>query len=103
MFSKLTSFLKAFWNFLAHTIHFRFAGIAWGDVSTRERMVVNSQEIYKRLLLRSPDPNLLQFDTLALASAGQNGTLAEDKLKDLIRLFRPDRDGKQISRPRSFL
>lgn len=59
-------------------------------------MVVNSQEIYKKLLLRSPDPKMLKFGTLALAAAGPDGELDEDRLKDLIRLFRPDRDGKRF-------
>jgi hypothetical protein len=57
-------------------------------------MVVSTQEVYKRLLLGSRDPNQLQFDVLARVAQQQDGTLDQDKLKDLIRLLRPDRDGK---------
>jgi hypothetical protein len=69
-------------------------GIAWGDVSSRDRMVVSSQEVYKRLLLRSRDPSVLKVEVLALVAQGPDGTLDDDKLKELIHLFRPDRDGK---------
>jgi len=68
--------------------------IAWGDVSQRDRTVISSQEVYRRLLFRTPDLDVLKFDILALAAMRSNGTLNKDKLKDLIRLFRPDRDGK---------
>jgi Mechanosensitive ion channel len=69
-------------------------GIAWGDVSTRAKMVIGSQEVYQRLLLPSPDTEVLKFDVLALVALEQDGrTLNHDKLEDLIRLLRPDRDG----------
>jgi hypothetical protein len=59
-------------------------------------MVVSSQEVYKRLLLLASDQSQLQFNTLALIAEQSDGTLDEDKLKDLIRLFRPDREGKSL-------
>jgi hypothetical protein len=69
-------------------------GIAWGDVSTRAKMVMCSQEVYQRLLLPSPDTEVLKFDVLALVALEQDGrTLNHDKVEDLIRLLRPDRDG----------
>jgi hypothetical protein len=60
-------------------------------------MVVNSQEVYKQLLLRSPDPNVLKFNVLALVAKGPDGSLDDYKLKELIRMFRPDRDGKSVA------
>lgn len=46
--------------------------------------------------MRSPDPNVLKFDVLAHVAEQQDGTLNQDKLRDLIRLLRPDRDGKLL-------
>jgi hypothetical protein len=66
--------------------------IAWGDVSTRESMVVSSEEVYRQLMFRSPDPNVLTFDVLALLCKCR-GQMDQAKLKELIRLLRPDRDG----------
>jgi hypothetical protein len=61
-------------------------------------MVVSSQEVYKRLMLRSPDPNLLNFEVLAENTRLPDGNLDEEKLKQLLRLIRPDRDGKSLQR-----
>jgi small-conductance mechanosensitive channel len=37
---------------------------------------------------------MLPFDTLALLAKGPNGGIDQDKAKLLIRVFRPDREGK---------
>lgn len=68
--------------------------IAWGDVSYRDRMVVSTQEVYRRLLLQSPDESVLKFEVLAMAALKSNGSLDEQKLQALIHLLRPDRDGR---------
>jgi len=73
-----------------------YTGIAFGDVSNRDRAIVSSQEVYRRLLLRNPDRDVLSFDVLALAALRSNGTISQEKLKGLIKLLRPDRDGKFI-------
>jgi hypothetical protein len=44
-------------------------------------------------MLNDPDRSALQFDTLALLAVQPDGSLNEDKLSDLVKLFRPDRDG----------
>jgi hypothetical protein len=67
---------------------------AWGDVSTRELCIISTQEVYKRLLSRTSHESLLSFDVLALIAVISDQTLDIEKLKDLIRLLRPDRDGK---------
>jgi hypothetical protein len=66
--------------------------IAWGDVSTREDMVISSEEVYRQLMFRSSDPNVLTFDVMA-SLCKSRGTMDQVKLKELIRLLRPDRDG----------
>jgi hypothetical protein len=68
--------------------------LAWGDVSTRERCIMSSQKVFKRLLSRTPRKTLLSFDILALIAIMPDNTLDIEKLKELIRLLRPDRDGK---------
>jgi hypothetical protein len=60
---------------------------------TRENTIQSSQEVYRRLQLRSPDEEKLKFETIALIAVRRDGSLDETKLKDLVRLFRPDRDG----------
>jgi hypothetical protein len=44
----------------------------------------------------SSDPNLLKFDVLARVAELPGGALDQDKLKGLIRLLRPDRDGETL-------
>ena len=56
-------------------------------------MIMSSQEVYDRLLLPTPDHATLNFDTLALAAVDHDGMLNQEKLRELIRLLRPDRDG----------
>ena len=53
------------------------------------------KRVYDRLLLRRPGPNEdLNFETLAVLATDSKGSVDEDKLKDLIKIFRPDRDGR---------
>ena len=71
---------------------FPFSG-SFGLADRRETTIESAQEVYERLLLRSPDPDTLNFDVIALLGVGRDGELDSEKLKDLIKLFRPDRDG----------
>jgi hypothetical protein len=67
---------------------------AFGLADTRETCVASAQDVYLRLLLRTPDSGgVLPFDTLARIALHRDGELDEDKVKELIRVFRPDRDG----------
>lgn len=72
-------------------------GIPFGDVSSRENMVINAQKLFQRLnRLDDKEVNSVEisFDVLALAAVDDYGDLDEVMLKDLIRLLRPDRNGK---------
>ena len=73
------------------------AGIAWGETTTRDRVIIGSQEVFGKLMKRSASPNELKFDVLAAVARQADGTLNHDKLKRLIRILRPDRDGKSNS------
>lgn len=54
-------------------------------------MVISSEEVYRQLMFRSPK-NVLTFDVLA-SICKCRGSLDQAKLKELIRLLRPDRNG----------
>jgi hypothetical protein len=56
-------------------------------------MVLSSQDVYRRLLMSTPDSETLNFDVLAKVAMFHDGSLDQVKLKQLIRIFRPDRDG----------
>jgi hypothetical protein len=66
---------------------------SFGVSDTREKCIQSAQELYWRLLLNDPSQSHLTFETLALLGLKSDGTLDQAKLKDLIRLFRPERDG----------
>jgi hypothetical protein len=74
-----------------HTM-FPFSG-SFGLADTRENCIQSAQDVYRRLLLNEPDETELNFETLALLGLQRNGTLNQAKLKEMIRLFRPNRDG----------
>lgn len=65
----------------------------FGRTSTRQECVECTEHLYKRLLKLSNSSDLLKFDTLALLAVGKDGSLDEEKLKAVVRLFRPDRQG----------
>lgn len=44
----------------------------------------------------STDPNLLKFEVLVAIAKQSDGTLNNDKLRRIIRILRPDRDGKYL-------
>lgn len=67
--------------------------MAFGLADTREHCIESSHKVYKRLLLRQSDEGVLDFDTIALLAITDNGDIEHEKMKDLIRLFRPERNG----------
>jgi len=66
---------------------------AFGRCDTRESCIESAQRVYEKLLLRTPDKEQLDFETIALTAMNDDGTLDEKKIKDLIKVFRPNRDG----------
>lgn len=49
--------------------------------------------MYNRLLRGTPGATVVSFDVIALLAIRKDGSLDEEKLRSLIKLFRPDRDG----------
>jgi hypothetical protein len=70
-----------------------FSG-AFGLADRREHCVISAQNVYDRLMLKNQTVNgKLHFDTLAVLALQSDGELDPELAKELIRLFRPDRDG----------
>jgi hypothetical protein len=67
---------------------------AFGVADTRETCIASAQDVFLRLLLKTPESDgVLPFETIARTTVQKDGELNYDKVKDLIRIFRPDRDG----------
>ena len=64
------------------------------QADTREHCIESAQQVYDRLMLRTPNEPLLPFDTLALLAKDEDDNIDVEKAKFLIKSFRPDRDGK---------
>ena len=68
--------------------------MAFGLADTRENCVQSAEEIYKCLLRGNPKFETLQFETMsAIARSRSTQEMDEARLKDLVKVFRPERDG----------
>lgn len=67
---------------------------AFGLADKREACVESAQDIYRCLLLSNKTSADLDFETLTALAITEDKTLDEGRVKDLVRVFRPDRDGK---------
>lgn len=75
-------------------IHKRFPfSYAFGPADTRTACVDSSQHVYSRLMMESRDEPCLKFETLALIALDGKGVIDQSKAKEILKLFRPDRDG----------
>lgn len=70
-------------------IHARYLGRA----SRREECIESAQNLYLRLLGETPGGNTLNFNVLALVGLLPDGSLVQEQVKDLARVFRPNRSG----------
>ncbi len=69
--------------------------ILWGPLQakTREMCVQSSKEVYDRLMLSVNGFPELPFSILSVLAINAKGEFEDAKIKSLIRLFRPDRQG----------
>ncbi len=65
---------------------------AFGKADKRDDCIQSAQSLYFRLLEKTPDVKL-HFNILGLVALQPDGTLDQKKLKTLIKVFRPNRDG----------
>jgi len=67
---------------------------SFGPASTRAVCVESADHIFDLLVSKTPNTaQKLPFETLSELAEGKDGELMRDKVKALIRLFRPDRKG----------
>lgn len=67
---------------------------AFGVADTRETCIASAQDVFLRLLLKTPESDgVLPFETMVRTAVQRDGELDYGKVKSLIRVFRPDRDG----------
>lgn len=67
--------------------------LAFGPAENREASVESAQKVYERLMIRNPNSDRLPFDTIAVVAVNKEGEVDQKKMKNLIRIFRPNRDG----------
>lgn len=68
-------------------------GIAFGNTDNRECCIQSGQSVYQRLIARQGSEDVLHFDSIAEITVCKDGTLNHQKLKEFVRLFRPNRQG----------
>jgi len=69
---------------------------AFGLASTRNEMILSAESVYKCLMKLSPDPDLdtLSFSVFDYLLLQDDGTEDKNKKKRLMKVFRPDADGR---------
>jgi hypothetical protein len=87
--SSVLQFRRAI-NFISDEFPF---SPAFGSARTRERCIQSSQNVFERLTKKCPN-EILDFDTLCLLARKADGGADRTKVKELIRLFRPNRSGQ---------
>ena len=87
----MTSVLE-FRRALAYIDHDYPFSLAFGPARRREQCIASAQTVYENLL--DPSSGTLTFKTLsALAVDEEDGKTDRAKIKSLIKLFRPERNG----------
>jgi hypothetical protein len=66
---------------------------AFGPADKRNACIESGQKVYERLLLRQPSGEVLHFNVIAELAINRDGSINNDKMKELVRIFRPDREG----------
>jgi hypothetical protein len=56
-------------------------------------LLIVEKTVYERLLYRSNRKDMLSFHVLASLALNPDNTLKHSKVKELIKIFRPQRDG----------
>jgi len=66
---------------------------SFGYARTREACLESSCRVFRNLQAYTNSSGSIPFDTVALSTLDRKGNLHEGEIKQLIRIFRPDRDG----------
>jgi hypothetical protein len=65
---------------------------AFGKVTTREGCIQSSQKVFERL--QTSRRHVLDFKTLCQIAENDGGTYNRTKVKELVKMFRPNRLGE---------
>lgn len=69
-------------------------GEAFGTASNRDKCILSSHSVYRRLVKMTPEDDNLPFATLNLLAVENDEEEKQAKSAALLKLFCPDRDGK---------
>jgi hypothetical protein len=67
--------------------------LAYGPADTRETCVESAQALYQRLMGNTSSLDVGPFESISALALKQDGEIDTERMKDLIKLFRPDRQG----------
>jgi hypothetical protein len=67
--------------------------LAFGPADTREHCIESAQKLYVRLTGNTPDLDVRPFESIVVLAKTKGGDIDSERMKDLIKLFRPDRQG----------
>ena len=87
--SAVLSFRKAL-TFIQRRYPFSYS---FGPAHTREECIDSAQQVYLRLTKNDQLNETLHFETIASLAVEEN-KLNQEKAKALVKLFRPDREGR---------
>jgi len=68
--------------------------VAFGLADTREHCFESAQREYNRLLVLQNSGEVLHFNTIASVALQKDGEMEQDNMRELVRLFRPQRNGE---------
>ena len=66
--------------------------LAFGNVRTRDDCVTSAQVVFECLMAES-SRQFLSFDVLCVVAKDSAGNIDRNKVRQLIRVFRPNRNG----------
>jgi hypothetical protein len=67
--------------------------LAYGRAETRKACIMSAQAVYEKLLACQSEQDILEFETLYGIAIDGQGKLDRTKVKQLIQVVRPDRQG----------
>ncbi len=91
LFCGAHPFPMIYWRVFSSYLCFIATGIV--QAQTREMCVQSSQEVYDRLMISAGGYTTLPFSILSVLAINSSGEYEDAKIKSIIRLFRPDRQG----------
>eukprot|EP00986_Skeletonema_menzelii_P012229 scaffold6654_cov135-Skeletonema_menzelii.AAC.2 len=67
-------------------------GLSFGPAFSRDSCIKSSKALYKGLLALTPGSTILHFDVIGVLAYNADGSFDERKAKELVKLFRPDKN-----------